>query len=134
MRDQVLYRDLSRCHQIHGELTHFYSDMGLVRYRFADMKPKDLLTSWIDHLLLGEMEAVEYPNRSILICRDSVWKFNPVNDGKGILKNILSRYWEGLLKPLPFFHTENKNHPILLSFYLPDISLYSLFNTHRIIP
>ena len=100
------------CYQIHGKLTDFHRDIGLVRYRFANMKPKDLLTSWIDHLLLGEMESVEYSNRSILICRDAVWKFNPVNAGKEILESILSRYWEGLSKPLPFFPNSSYRYAI----------------------
>jgi len=39
----------------------------------------------------------------MLICRDAVWKFSPVNESEPILKGLLSRYWEGLSKPLPFF-------------------------------
>jgi len=86
-----------------GELTHFHKDQGLIRYRFADRKPKDLLTLWIDHLVLCTIEAIDYPNRSILICKDSTWEYSPVSESKALLKKILSRYWNGLVKPLPFF-------------------------------
>ena len=90
-------------YRIHGELNDFHKDRGLIRYRFVNMKSKDLLSSWIDHLLLCTIADNEFQKKTMLICRDAVWKFSPVNESEPILKGLLSRYWDGLSKPLPFF-------------------------------
>jgi exodeoxyribonuclease V gamma subunit len=76
---------------------------GLVRYRFVNVKPKDLISSWIDHLLLCAVAESEFEKMTTLICRDSVWKFTPVSESVSILDGLLSRYWNGMSKPLPFF-------------------------------
>ena len=84
-------------------MNYFHQDRGLIRYRFVNMKPKDLLSSWIDHLLLCAIVGIEFQKKTILICKDAVWEFSPVNESEPILKGLLSRYWDGLSKPLPFF-------------------------------
>ena len=96
--------DLSvETYRIHGKLNDFHKDRGLIRYRFVNMKSKDLLSSWIDHLLLCAIVDIEFQKNTTLICKDAAWEFSPVNESESILKGLLSRYWDGLSKPLPFF-------------------------------
>ncbi|HIJ54852.1 MAG TPA: exodeoxyribonuclease V subunit gamma [Deltaproteobacteria bacterium] len=103
-QEESIEVDLSvETYRIHGELNYFHKDRGLIRYRFVNMKPKDLLSSWIDHLLLCSMGDIPHQKKTVLICRDAAWEFCPVNESESILKDLLSRYWEGLSKPLPFF-------------------------------
>jgi exodeoxyribonuclease V gamma subunit len=88
---------------IHGELNAIHKKQGMVRYRFANMKPKDLISAWIDHLLLCAVAEPELERITTSICRDASWKFSPVKDSHSILIGLLSRYLDGLLKPMPFF-------------------------------
>ncbi|HET6961133.1 MAG TPA: exodeoxyribonuclease V subunit gamma, partial [Terriglobia bacterium] len=75
----------------------------LLRYRCAAVKAKDRLDLWIDHLLLQTSEIPGYPNRSVLLAKETGWSFGPVANALEIFHQLLNYYWEGLSAPLPFF-------------------------------
>ena len=81
-------------------------DGRLVRYRLTTRKPKDLLASWIDHLVAN----CESETESVLITTDKdgkpvVEKFLPLEteSANRHLTDLLEHYWRGLTQPLPLF-------------------------------
>jgi len=88
--------------KITGRIEGIYPD-GLIHYRMARVKPKDLLRAWLYHLLLNMQKPDSYPDNSIYIGIDKVCEFKRVDNGEVILKQLLEIYWSGLVKPLPFF-------------------------------
>ena len=79
-------------------------DGQLVRYRLTTRKPKDLLRTWIEHLLVNCTRAVE----SVLITADKenqpvVERFRSIENARALLDELLELYWRGLQEPLPFF-------------------------------
>jgi exodeoxyribonuclease V gamma subunit len=75
----------------------------LIRIQYANKKPKDLLAAWIIHLVLCSLEDHRMPQKTMLLCKNSTWEFKPVDDSRTILQVLLSGYWQGLSRPLPFF-------------------------------
>jgi exodeoxyribonuclease V gamma subunit len=41
--------------------------------------------------------------KTILLCKDSTWEFQPVHDAGKILESLVSLFWQGLSKPIPLF-------------------------------
>ena len=81
-------------------------DGQLVRYRLTTEKPKDVLRSWIEHLLLNCTRETE----SVLITagkdnQPEVKRFTSTGAAKArtLLEKLLELYWRGLQEPLPFF-------------------------------
>ena len=82
------------------------SRIGLVQYRYATMKPKDVIRSWISHLVLNSLQgpaASETGINTFYAGKDSVYKYTPVTESSLHLKHLLDLYWEGLTEPLYFF-------------------------------
>ena len=75
----------------------------LIRYRYATLKAKDLLETWINHLTLNAFGPPDYPDRSLLICKDKTWEFSPVEEAEKIIETLLETYLDGLTRPLHFF-------------------------------
>jgi len=88
--------------KITGVLDNIF-EFGLVNIRYANRKSKDLLKSWIYHLVLCSLAEQNYPKKSYLVCKDETWGFDPVSESKDILENLLALYWQGLSKPIHFF-------------------------------
>ncbi|MBU4126920.1 MAG: exodeoxyribonuclease V subunit gamma [Proteobacteria bacterium] len=88
--------------KITGVLDNIF-ESGLVNIRYANRKSKDLLKSWIYHLVLCSSAEQNYPKKSHLVCKDETWEFDPVRESKDILENLLALYWQGLSKPIHFF-------------------------------
>ncbi|MBU4419713.1 MAG: exodeoxyribonuclease V subunit gamma [Proteobacteria bacterium] len=88
--------------KITGVLDNIF-EFGLVNIRYANRKSKDLLKSWIYHLVLCSSAEQNYPKKSHLVCKDETWEFDPVRESKDILENLLALYWQGLSKPIHFF-------------------------------
>jgi exodeoxyribonuclease V gamma subunit len=96
--------------RIQGRVQGIYSQ-GLLRYRYANIKAKDLLKIWLEHLVLNACRASSYPCQSFLFGlekskQEAVWagyRFRPVEQSRHILSGILEKYWQGLQKPLAFF-------------------------------
>lgn len=77
----------------------------LVRYRLTTRKPRDLLATWIDHLIANSERATE----SVLISAEKgqpvLEKFAPIEQAVASkhLRDLLQHFWQGLREPLPFF-------------------------------
>lgn len=77
------------------------SASGLLQYRLAKMKPKDLLGLWCSHLLLNCLKPQGVTLQSQLLCEDSYIRFHPVADAESVLTDLLTLYWQGLHQPMP---------------------------------
>lgn len=88
--------------QISGKLEPVYP-RGMVMYRLAKLRPKDLMTAFIRHLALCLSNRNVIQLKSYLICKDAIWEFNPPSQPDRILQKYLDLYWEGLQSPLLFF-------------------------------
>jgi len=88
--------------KITGVLDNIF-EFGPVNIRYAKRKSKDLLKSWIYHLVLCSLTDQDYLKKSYLACKDETWEFDPVKESKDMLENLLALYWQGLSKPLHFF-------------------------------
>ncbi|MCP4575605.1 MAG: exodeoxyribonuclease V subunit gamma [Deltaproteobacteria bacterium] len=78
----------------------------MVRYRYAKIKPKDRLRTWIHHLVLNCAKSPGYPLYTMVVGLDkewAAWEYAPVEDAKGMLETLLHKYWEGLTRPIHFF-------------------------------
>jgi exodeoxyribonuclease V gamma subunit len=78
-----------------------YGPDGLFQYRFTDLKAKDHLRMWIQHLVL--LSAARQPVTSKLAGRDEMWIYAPAQDVEVLLEGLLSIYWNGLSMPIHFF-------------------------------
>jgi exodeoxyribonuclease V gamma subunit len=81
-------------------------DGQLVRHRLTTRKPKDLLRTWIEHLLVNHSRDVE----SVLITANKenqpvVERFTAIDSATAarLIQQLLSFFWRGLGEPLPFF-------------------------------
>jgi exodeoxyribonuclease V gamma subunit len=72
---------------------------GLACYRPAPLQPKDMLKTWILHLVLNCTSR----SSSVLIGKELMQRYEPVEDGPLLLKELLGLYWRGLREPLRFF-------------------------------
>jgi exodeoxyribonuclease V gamma subunit len=96
--------------RLQGRLSNIYPK-GLLRYRYADIKTKDFLRIWLEHLALNSVAAEGYPHASYLFGfeernqeRAAVgYCFQPVLESTVILNRILKKYRQGLRRLLPFF-------------------------------
>jgi exodeoxyribonuclease V gamma subunit len=79
------------------------SEAGYVRIRYARLRAKDLLTSWIYHLGCCHAASPGYPLSSFLICRDSAVQFDRVSGSRRILQDLLELFRRGLEQPIHFF-------------------------------
>ncbi len=85
-----------------GRLDRIWSNH-LVRYRCAKLKSKDLVRTWIEHLVLNHLKETGYPVESTLLMEGGSKTFSGVANPSAILLDIFSLYWEGLSAPLRFF-------------------------------
>lgn len=88
--------------QINGQLPQL-SQQGLLRYRLAKKKGKDLIAAWIDHLILNILKPEGVALQTHLILQDAEYVFLPVTGPTQILANLLKLYWQGCHLPLKFF-------------------------------
>lgn len=87
---------------IGGQLNSIYPE-SMAIYRFANLRPSDLLSAYIRHLALNMLGQTDLPATTRLICKDAVWEFAAVKDPQEALHTYLKIYWQGLQAPLPFF-------------------------------
>ena len=76
---------------------------GLVQYRYANQRARDLLGLWIYHLVLCDRAQAGLPRTSVMLFKDSVWQFSPVVHPRNILADLLNVFKAGLEKPLHLF-------------------------------
>lgn len=77
------------------------SASGLLHYRLAKMKTKDLLGLWCSHLVLNCLKPEGVTLQSQLQCEDSYLLFKPVDDASALLADLLAIYWQGLHQTIP---------------------------------
>ncbi|MBU1055638.1 MAG: exodeoxyribonuclease V subunit gamma [Proteobacteria bacterium] len=85
-----------------GRLNNCHDD-GIINLRYAAMKAKDIIKSWIYHLALCSTYYNKKQLKSLLICMDKEVGFKHTSNSREILEKLLNLYWEGLLTPLNFF-------------------------------
>ncbi len=85
-----------------GRLDGIRTDQ-LARYRCAKLKSKDVVATWIEHLVLNCLREEGYPLRSRLIMDGETITFVETPDPSSLLLDILGLYWKGMSAPLRFF-------------------------------
>ncbi len=75
---------------------------GLLQYRLAKIKAKDLLGIWLSHLVLSYLRPAGVTLQSQLQCEDTRLRLHPVEQAEDVLAELLALYWQGLHQPLPF--------------------------------
>jgi exodeoxyribonuclease V gamma subunit len=88
--------------QLNGCIENLYRS-GLLHFRYADLKAKDHLQLWINHLILNAISGGHNPLGSTLIGRDQTWAYAPAGNAEAILEQLLMIYLKGLSIPLKFF-------------------------------
>ena len=80
---------------------------GLIRYRYTTLKGKDRIGLWLPLLVLNILEPEGYPLTGTLAGTEKgvlvMETYGPVDDPETILERLLKLYWDGLVRPLPFF-------------------------------
>lgn len=87
---------------ITGRLNNCH-DEGIINLRYAAMKVKDIIKSWLYHLTFCSTYYNKKQLSSLLLCMDKEVGFKHVSNSREILAKLLDLYWEGLLTPLNFF-------------------------------
>jgi exodeoxyribonuclease V gamma subunit len=93
--------ELSGFH-VTGRIDHLYRG-GLFHFRYADLRAKDHLQLWINHLILKVVSGKNDTRESTLIGRDRTWTYRPAENAEAILEQLLFIYWKGLSVPLKYF-------------------------------
>ena len=76
---------------------------GLVHWRYDDLKPRDLLAVWLQHLVLSCATPHGVQAESVLLTREGQAVFRPAENPQAILQTLTQIYAEGLQKPSYFF-------------------------------
>lgn len=87
---------------LQGQLANV-STSGLFSYRMGKTKGNQLLTVWIEHLILNCIKPAGVQCESRLITEDGDYHFLVVPESETILHDLLKLYWQGLHAPLPLF-------------------------------
>jgi exodeoxyribonuclease V gamma subunit len=76
---------------------------GLLHYRCASLKAKDLLRLWVEHLALNVAAAGGPGLSAVLVGGDKTLAASPPANAPELLSGLLELYWKGLTRPLRFF-------------------------------
>jgi len=76
---------------------------GLFSFRMAKSKGGELVTVWLQHLILNCIQPANVVCESRWITDDKDYHFKPVENAQIILSELLELYWQGLQQPLPLF-------------------------------
>jgi len=87
---------------ISGKISGLTADK-MLRFRCASLRGKDMLSIWIEHLLLNIFRTDDHPRTSLLICRDTSLRLPPLDNAKELLEGLITIFNAGMLRPLPFF-------------------------------
>jgi exodeoxyribonuclease V gamma subunit len=105
-----------------GQIKDIHADR-LIQCRYALVKPRDRLITWIHHLVLNLCGAAGYPVTSMLVGLDrrrnknrtwAGWEYGPVEKAEEILATLLETYWQGLVRPLHFFPESSWEYATML--------------------
>jgi exodeoxyribonuclease V gamma subunit len=90
---------------IYGRLENI-TETGMVQYRYAALKPKDMIRGWINHLVFNAYnrdDCTDSENTTFLAGKDKVIEYKPNPECIVYLEQLLDLYWHGLSEPLHFF-------------------------------
>jgi len=93
---------------ISASFSHLHPQ-GLLFYRPAKIKAKDLLNAWVHHLLLNaepktsELDKARKLYTTQILGIDQSLQFTPIKNPRMLLRALLKLYLQGLTEPLPFF-------------------------------
>jgi exodeoxyribonuclease V gamma subunit len=80
---------------------------GLLAFRPAKLKAKDFVRAWIHHLALSAWTTgarpPPVPARTVLVGTDETVEFGPISDATSILGQLIARYRQAHVEPLPMF-------------------------------
>jgi exodeoxyribonuclease V gamma subunit len=88
-------------YRLSGRLTGL-SAHGRADYRFGRDRSRDLLSVWINHLVLNVVAPGQVQPASRWVSEASDCRFNPIPEARERLEFLLRWYWQGLARPLPF--------------------------------
>jgi exodeoxyribonuclease V gamma subunit len=77
-------------------------DRGVLHYHFSKVKATSHLKLWITHCILTLLRGTG-SIESLLICRESSWRYKPVCDPQKVITTLCTLYSKGLQLPLHFF-------------------------------
>jgi exodeoxyribonuclease V gamma subunit len=87
---------------ISGQLETSPAD-GLILYRYARLKPTDLIRGWLKHLFLDRLAPPDFSRTTQVAGNDKIVSLPPVPDSAALLADLLALYRQGLMSPLRFF-------------------------------
>jgi exodeoxyribonuclease V gamma subunit len=87
---------------ISGSIDALYPQARIV-YLLSNVRPRDLLSAFIGHLAILLAPLGNLPKTTILLCKNAIWRFGPVEEPESVLRDYLTLYWQGMQKPLHFF-------------------------------
>ena len=79
------------------------TERGLLSYRCANVKAKDMIRHWIQHVAWNVVQPPGCDLTSALVGQDVVHHYGAVGKAGEILSSLLELYWKGLSLPLKFF-------------------------------
>jgi exodeoxyribonuclease V gamma subunit len=87
---------------ISGDFSQIVS-AGMLFYRPAKIKGKDLLRAWVGHLLWNASDRRGKSAETFVLGTESIYKFAAVAEPLPLLRQVLDMYWTGLSAPRKFF-------------------------------
>ena len=88
--------------RVTGRLEDIY-EQAQIHVRYANLRPKDILRTWLYHLVFCEAGSDQESAASLLVGRNSAWSFKAAVCSRTILQNLIELFRRGLCEPLPFF-------------------------------
>ena len=88
-----------------GQLGMLCTDK-LVQYRYGNLQAKDVLRSWISHLVFNGLQDTGDQgtgSSTYYLGKDIIYRYTPTALWKFYLEQLLHLYWQGLTEPLSFF-------------------------------
>jgi len=85
-----------------GHLEQLF-DGGLFQYRMAKTKGHDLLSLWLQHLVLNSIAPEGVAKNSQLFTEDNEYQLSPVANAAELLQPLVDLYWQGLNQPVAYF-------------------------------
>ena len=89
-----------------GTINNLYENR-LIKYRCAKIKPKDIISLWIEHLAFNLSVHTEKKSSILSGLGDKktfeAWEFSHTHNSKAILQTLCELYFKGHQCPLPFF-------------------------------
>lgn len=88
--------------ELQGRLQGLTSN-GLARYRYAKLKARDHVRTWLEHLILNAFGGEGSSRHTILFGKEETWVFEPLEAGEKVLADLFQFFFRGLRFPLSFF-------------------------------